>query len=266
MMADESLKWLRMIFADLSTNAEVLNEIYQKDPDRNIRRMAALNPSAPDGVKATECLFCDRDFLAIRMKPFEGSKVLRHFKGRANIFCNDYPYGPLFHYIVMPAAAVHSWESIDEHHLLSMNLLTRDFFLEDAKRLKGAAGMRIGLNSTIRHLIMGKRTHSSAGASIAHVHKQIWGMLPGSVNLGDHLRDICQTFTSRTDTIDYLEHYLKVLREAKLTLWEDPKNLVTLYVPFGQTSVHENRSESGGLTGACRADPRSWDCARRTSS
>jgi galactose-1-phosphate uridylyltransferase len=238
MMADESMKWIRTIFAELSTDADVLKEIYGKDPDRNIRRMASRNPWAPDGVKTTECPFCDPDFLKERMQQLEKSVVPRHFRG-ANIICNDYPYGPIFHYIVMPSAPVHSWESVEEHHLLSMNLLMKKFFEEDRARLGGAAGMQIGLNSTIRHLVMSKRTRSSAGASVAHVHKQIWGMLPGSINLGDHLREICRIFHARTPSIDYLGRYLDALRRATFVLWEDPRKLVTLYVPFGQTSVHE---------------------------
>lgn len=127
-LVDEPLKWLRMIFADLSTNPEVLNEIYHKDPDRTVRQMAARNPSASDALKATECLFCDREFLGVRMKRFENSTVVRRYKNVANMICNDYPYGPCFHYIVMPAAPIHSWQDISERHLLDMNLLILGLF------------------------------------------------------------------------------------------------------------------------------------------
>jgi galactose-1-phosphate uridylyltransferase len=120
-----------------------------------------------------------------------------------------------------------------------MNLLIYEFLKEDPARLKGAAGMRIGLNSTIRHLVMGKSHRSSAGASVAHVHKQVWGMLPGSINLGDHLRHICNSFGTQTSPLDYLKCYRETLRMADLVLWEDPSKLVTLYVPFGQISIHE---------------------------
>jgi len=249
MLVDESLTWLRMIFADLSTSAAVLNEIYHKDPDLTVRQMAARNPSASGNLKATECPFCNPDFLQTRTKRFESSpsdpsgkqnsKIWLKFRNKAAIFCNDYPYGPFFHYIVMPTPAIHSWEDITEEHLQNMNLLIHEFFEEDPARLKGTSGIRIGLNSTIRHLVMGKSHRSSAGASVAHVHKQIWGMLPGSINLGDHLRRICHSFGAQMPPVDYLELYVDALRAADFVLWKDPDDLVTLYVPFGQISVHE---------------------------
>lgn len=249
-LVDESLKWLRMIFADLSTNPEVLNEIYHKDPDRAVRRMAARNPSATNALKSTECLFCDHDFLKIRMKQFESSSIFKYYKKRANLICNDYPYGPLFHYIVMPVDPIHSWQDIDERHLLDMNLLIWEYFREDSARLNNSIGIRIGLNSTIRHLVIGKNTRSSAGASVAHVHKQIWGMLPGSINLGDYIRNISEAYAGQTPPVDYLDSYLQAIHDAGLVIWEDSNKLVTLYVPFGQISLHElqiivNRPNSG---------------------
>ena len=98
-----------------------------------------------------------------------------------------------FHYIVFPSEPVHSWDSVEEQHLYDMNWLAyRHLKLEYSRnQLSGAAGLRIGLNSSIRHLVLGRRTRTSAGASVSHVHKQIWGMAPQSVNLVDQLRAIC---------------------------------------------------------------------------
>ncbi len=87
---------------------------------------------------------------------------------------------------------MHAWEQVEESHLVGMNVLIKDF-LDSEKRknnLHGSVGVRIGLNSSIRHLVLGETTRTSAGASIAHVHKQVWGMSPISVNLGNHLSKI----------------------------------------------------------------------------
>jgi galactose-1-phosphate uridylyltransferase len=137
----------------------------------------------------------------------------------------------------MPRKPIHSWESIEESHLVAMNLLIKEFLEKERKKtnLNDSAGLRIGFNSSIRHLVRGKAMLSSAGASIAHVHKQVWGMAPGSVNLGDHLSNICEAYSRHG--IDYLWSYYRALKEAGLVLWEDEN--VVLFIPYGQISMHE---------------------------
>ena len=122
-------------------------------------------------------------------------------------------------------------------HLEQMNILIWEFLKTEVKKhnFYGSAGVRIGFNSSIRHLVVGKSARSSAGASIAHVHKQIWGMPSGSVNLGDHLARICQAYSNRG--IDYLHSYYNALMNAGLVLWQDEN--VVLYIPIGQISIHE---------------------------
>ena len=229
-IVDKEHKWLRLVLAELETNGEILKQVWDSDPDEEVRRVVARNPSAPNEVKQEGCLFCDADFMGLREQ---------HISGQAKLMHNDYPYGPFFHYIVLPRGPVHSWESIEEHHLRDMNLGLRDFLDPETEagreRLRGAAGIRMGLNSSIRHLVLGSTTRSSAGASVAHVHKQAWGMAPGSLNIADHLESICEAYSRRG--IDYLGRYLETLRRGGLVLWEDEH--VALYVPLGQISIHE---------------------------
>jgi galactose-1-phosphate uridylyltransferase len=139
----------------------------------------------------------------------------------------------------MPTEAIHSWEAVTETHLRNMNLAIARFLSPGSPagraKLNGSHGIRVGLNSSIRHLILGKATRTSAGASVPHVHKQLWGMPPGSVNLGDHLAKVCTD--AAAEGIDYLACYLAALEQADLVLWSDEN--VALYVPMAQISVHE---------------------------
>jgi 3',5'-cyclic AMP phosphodiesterase CpdA len=227
-MSDDSFRWLRMVFAELATRQEVLNYMYGAEPDPEIRKIISKNPSATDQLKATDCLFCRPEFFSRReVGVNEGARMI----------CNDYPYGPFLHYIVMPKDPIHSWEAVEETHLWHMNLLIRDVVGRGGKEnpVRQAAGIRIGFNSSIRHLILGKTTRTSAGASIAHVHKQIWGLSACSVNAADHLSRLCGV--CKDNNIDYLDRYLDLLRRSKLVFWED--DFVALYVPFGQISIHE---------------------------
>lgn len=229
-IVDEQHKWLRMVLAELETDGAILEQIWKSDPDDEVRRVVARNPSAPNEVKEDGCLFCQPDFMNLRVQAVSGNAKVMH---------NDYPYGPFFHYIVLPRDAIHSWENVEERHLRDINLAIRELLDPETTagrgRLGGSAGIRMGLNSSIRHLILGKTTRSSAGASVAHVHKQVWGMAPGSLNLADHLAFVCEAYSRRG--IDYLGRYLDTLKRGGLLLWEDAH--VALYVPLGQTSIHE---------------------------
>src|SRR5436305_3937120 len=200
-----------------------------------VKEVATRNPSASNKLKTAHCLFCNTEFLRKRLlNPSRSSDK----KTGAYVIANDFPFGPYFHYIVMPRDAIHSWEAVKEHHLLEMNLAIREFLDPDTPtgraHLNGSAGVRIGLNSTMRHLILGKHTRNSAGASIAHVHKQVWGMAPGSVNLADHLSKICRAYFEKQQ-IDYLASYLTALKRAGLVIWEDTN--VALYIPLGQIAT-----------------------------
>jgi galactose-1-phosphate uridylyltransferase len=139
----------------------------------------------------------------------------------------------------MPKASIHSWAEAEEKQFYDMNLSVEKFLNSEENgsrtNLYNAAGMHIGLNSSIRHLVLGKTTQSSAGASIPHVHKQIWGMSPGGINLGDHLAYICHEYSKIG--VDYLASYLHALKASHYIIWED--DYCALYIPFGQMSVHE---------------------------
>lgn len=229
---NDSFRWLRMVLSELATNPDVLGFIGTNDSDPEVKKIAANNPSAPKDLQKKECRFCNPAFRELRRIHWPT------FSEKTIIFRNDYPYGPFFHYIAMPSDPIHSWEDIGEQHLEDMNCQIWSFL--HWKKEQGdlnSAGVYIGFNSTIRHLVLGKRIRASAGASIAHVHKQIWGMTPGSANIGDYLARICSKFYSTQKPIDYLGSYLLCLRQAGHVIWED--DYVALFVPIGQISIHE---------------------------
>ena len=232
---DKNDEWLRSVFAELATNPEVLQFIYEKDPSPTIKKIAAKNPNASNDLQKKDCLFCQTSFTDKRTIYVSPTMLTR-------IIQNDYPYGPYFHYIAIPREDIHSWANVKEEHFLDMNQSIYSFLNFEANgervNLRKSAGVRIGLNSSIRHLVLGKSTQSSAGASIPHVHKQIWGMTPGAINLSSHLAKICSNYSERG--IDYLNQYLISLKKCDLVLWED--DYCALYIPMGQNSVHELQS------------------------
>jgi galactose-1-phosphate uridylyltransferase len=231
-------RWLRIVLAELINDPVGLKEMHTHETQSEIKDLIARNPSAPNSVRQDHCRFCNGLFQIKRMVAEENQTIM---------IANDFPFGPFCHYIVFPKGPVHSWESIKAHDLHEMNYLVwKHFTVEGAKsadhsrsvdtaKLRGAAGIRMGFNSSIRHLVLGHRTRTSAGASIAHVHKQIWGMTRDSVNLADHLNEVCLAYDKLG--VDYLAKYLEAIDAAGLKIWEDEN--VVLYVPFGQISLDE---------------------------
>jgi len=131
-------------------------------------------------------------------------------------------------------APVHSWEDIEFRHILGLNKIIHEYLKIEENRF-GAAGIQYGFNSTVRHIVLGARTHSSAGASIPHIHKQVWGMAPRTSNLAEQLILVSEAYSNIN--IDYQACYLSALRNADYVIWED--EYVALYVPYGQCSLHE---------------------------
>ena len=233
---DKEHRWLRMVFAELATDPEVVAYLYNNEienENKDIRAIAAKNPSAPDAVKQESCVFCDDNFL--NMRDATRYVIDDNTELQGVVFANDFPYGPFFHYIALPAASVHSWSDVKLNHLRAMNISIWRH-LQNKEVVGNAAGVRIGLNSSIRHLIMGKTTWSSAGATIDHVHKQFWGMAGGALNLGDHIDKICRAYR-KGKSIDYLESYYQALKDVDYVIWED-QNCI-LYIPMAQMAVHE---------------------------
>jgi diadenosine tetraphosphate (Ap4A) HIT family hydrolase len=234
----DEFKWIRMVIAELSTLPDVLDHLHRYDPDHDVRKIAAKNPSASQALMSQECLFCNAPFADDRRINEPGAESERSF-----IIANDFPYGPYFHYIVIPKQQVHSWEDSTPEQLFDLNCLTARFLQglrktqngDDRYQVKGAPGVHIGFNSTIRHLVLTRHSRASAGASIAHVHKQIWGMARGGVNIADHLIRICKAYEAKG--VDYLRRYLQALDKAGFVVWAD--KWVTLYVPIVQMAVHE---------------------------
>ena len=236
----DHFKWIRMVIAELSTNPDVLDHIYRKDPDPEVRKTAAKNPSGSEALMSKECPFCNANFNYARRlaDEFSESELTR-------IIRNDFPFGPNFHYMAIPKDPIHSWAEFTEPLLTDLNMLLWKFLnnkVEErtisgktVRHIGRAPGVHIGFNSSIRHLVLTRHTRASAGASISHVHKQIWGMAEGTVNLSDYLTKICDSLQKQG--IDYLGEYLSSLRRQGFVIWEDEH--VALYVPVGQMSVHE---------------------------
>ena len=221
--------WIRMVLAELSTDPKILQFIHDNDPEPHVKSIASRNPSASSELKAKECIFCKDDFLRER--------ILHSGSVKTRMICNDFPYGPYFHYIAFPSRPIHAWEELELGDIYDINL-TLWRFLNNKKKhavwMPDPDGLFIGLNSTIRHLVMGSKTLTSAGASIPHIHKQAWGMVPGANNLGSYLNRICKHY--ETD-LDYIASYLEFLKDQDMVLYQD--NYVALYVPLGQISIHE---------------------------
>ncbi|HYW48680.1 MAG TPA: hypothetical protein VE959_37800 [Bryobacteraceae bacterium] len=219
-------RWLRIVLAELVNDERALRGMHTHEKLPEIKNLIARNPSAPNDVRQGHCKFCNGQFQAMRTIDQEGETVM---------IPNDYPFGPFFHYLVFPKGTVHSWDSVTYEILSEMNHLVWRHFRDGSSRLCGAAGVRVGFNSSVRHLVLGHKTRASAGASIAHVHKQIWGMAPGSVNVANTLNELCLVYDKAG--LDYLERYLEAIEAAGLKVWEDEN--VVLYVPFGQISQDE---------------------------
>lgn len=232
----DTTKWERAVLAEIAPDQELLQKMYDTENDTWIKGLIGKNPAAPEEVKRKECPFCNKVFVDLREQYPKQSGD----RSPAVIINNDFPFGPHFHYIVIPTASVHSWDKVTSDHLLQMNRALVDFmtYRENGhgparrRNCHGSAGLRIGFNSSVRHLVAGAKTRASAGASISHIHKQAWGMARGSFNLGDQLARICDAYA-----IDYLESYLNTLRRAGMVIAED--DFIALYVPLGQIAAHE---------------------------
>lgn len=232
------LEWVSMTLAEILSTPESLQYLWHdidkqswtEDSKQKIKQLISKNPNAPQGIQKKMCLFCNKTFKQKRRISLEDMEK----KHGAYIVANDFPFGPAFHYLVITEEQVHSWENLNYHQIQGLNLIIHDF-LKDENNRKGAAGVSFGFNSTIRHLILGKHTQSSAGASISHVHKQAWGMIQGTPNLAEQLIQVGQAYWNYH--IDYQGAYIEALRKFKYVIWED-KNVI-LYVPYGQCSKSE---------------------------
>ena len=226
-------RWLRMLLAEVISDPGALEYMAQGEhEDAEIRKVIARNPSAPDRVKTQECQFCSREYRDLRVIP-------QSFSREAILISNDFPFGPFFDYIVFPREPVHTWDVVEERNLFDMNWLVRLYlgskYDASNKEVGGAAGIRLGSNSSTRHLVVARRSTSSADVNAPHIHKRFWGMEEGAANLADHLHKICLECESRGQ--DYLGSYLKALENAKMVIWSDEN--VALFVPFGQIALSE---------------------------
>lgn len=228
--------WLSLTLAEILTNEDSLRELLQrvdnyikegKTEFSRVREAIARNPFSPMEIQTAHCLFCDNLFKNKR-------QLYKKEEYGTTIISNDFPFGPYFHYITILDEPIHAWEDTEYRHLLGLNRVAHEY-LSDKNNLSKAIGIEYGFNSTVRHLVLGTRTHSSAGASIPHIHKQIWGMAPHTANLAERLITVSEAYSNIN--IDYQGCYIDALRHADYVVWED--DLVVLYVPYGQCSLHE---------------------------
>ena len=229
------LYWLSLTLAEILQSEETLIYLWQdtkkhreswgQEKYKQVRAAISKNPFSSKNLQQTSCRFCD--------KKFKDKRKLYQKYG-ATLIANDFPFGPNFHYVAIVDAPVHSWEDIKFEHILGLNKITHEYLKTEENRF-GAAGIQYGFNSTVRHLVLGARTHSSAGASIPHIHKQVWGMAPRTSNLAEQLILVSEAYSNIN--IDYQARYLSALRIADYVIWED--EYVALYVPYGQCSLHE---------------------------
>ncbi len=229
------LFWLSLTLAEILQNKDTLNTLWQEsvkyqqnwgqEKYQQVRDAISKNPFSSINLQQSNCRFCN--------KQFKDTRQLSKKYG-STLIANDFPFGPNFHYIAIVDDPVHSWEHLSYQQVLGLNKITHDYLQVKENRF-AAAGIQYGFNSTIRHLVLGARTQSSAGASIPHIHKQVWGMAPHTSNLAEQLISVCEAYANIN--IDYQDCYLTALRDADYVLWED--DYVALYVPYGQCSLHE---------------------------
>lgn len=232
------LFWLSLTLAEILQHEETLKYLWHESKKhkqswgqekyKQVRDAISKNPFSSMSLQQSSCRFCD--------KQFKDKRQLSKKYG-ATLIANDFPFGPYFHYIAIVDEPVHSWEHLSYKQVLGLNKITHDYLQIEENRF-AAAGIQYGFNSTVRHLVLGARTHSSAGASIPHIHKQVWGMAPRTSNLAEQLISVCEAYANIN--IDYQACYLRALKDADYVLWED--DYIALYVPYGQCSLHELQS------------------------
>lgn len=229
------LYWLSLTLAEILTNRETLKKLaervslYKNDwGEANYSRVydaISRNPFSPPDIQKDNCRFCN--------KVFKNNRKL-YSKYGSTLIANDFPFGPYFHYVVIVDEAIHSWEDIRYQHVRGLNKIAHEF-LSIKENTHGSSGIEYGFNSSVRHLVLGSKTHTSAGASIPHIHKQAWGMAPKSSNLAEQLIVVSEAYSN--SNMDYQGCYLKALENADYVIWKNDK--VVLYVPYGQCSLHE---------------------------
>lgn len=232
------LDWMSMTLAEILSTEESLEFLADRvthsgmhpDIQKKIIHLISKNPNSSIERQKNGCLFCDDTFKQYRRL---SDKEIEKQHG-AYIIANDFPFGPAFHYLIITSDAVHSWENLEFEHIRGLNLLIHEFLKKEENR-KGAAGVSFGFNSTIRHLILGSKTRSSAGASIPHIHKQAWGMPPRGTNIAERLIEVSEAYWNHG--VDYQANYYAALRKAGYVIWENKH--VALYVPYGQCSKYE---------------------------
>lgn len=220
-----------------STDWRLAEEERQNKIER-IRDLIARNPNAPENLQRQRCFFCRR----LLQEDLSEQLEEREARFGAYIIPNSFPFGPFFHYVVITKEPVHYWEALRFRHVVGMNLTTLLFLKRKMKedKLFHAAGVEYGFNSTVKHVVLGRHSHSSAGASIPHVHKQVWGMAPRTSNLSEQL--ILMSDAYWRQGIDYQGNYIAAMGDRghekhSYVIWEDEH--VVLYVPYGQCSLHE---------------------------
>jgi len=232
-------EWVCMTLAEILSTEESLSFLWNKvsklsewsdESKRKIERLISRNPNAPLTMQKSMCPFCDKIFMERRKL----SSLDKEKKYGASVIANDFPFGPNFHYLVIIEEPVHSWEKLSYKQINGLNLMMYDF-VQNHTNTQDVAGVLFGFNSTVRHLILGSKTQSSAGASIPHIHKQVWGMAQKNPNISEHLIKVSQAYWDHN--VDYQGAYIKALREAGYIIWEDGN--VVLYVPYGQSSKYE---------------------------
>jgi len=235
---------LNQLWTEIETQSGLWRDLSvpeRRDEVDRIRDLIARNPNSEKQKQQARCVFCKdlmQDKLALTLEEKEQGLG-------AYLVTNSFPFGPYFHYIVVTIDPVHTWEDLEVKHVFGMNLLTfrylkRKFDDPDDPVIRQAAGIAFGFNSTVKHLVLGRRTQSSAGASIPHIHKQIWGMAPRTSNLAEQLITVSDAYWRQG--IDYQGNYLAALEERAsegygYVIWGDAN--VMLYVPYGQCSLHE---------------------------
>lgn len=227
-------EWLLSALIEGLDNKNILGYIHDQldqinDHQRveNLKRKILLNPFVPEQILFDKCIFCN-----IKL-----SQVIDSLgtPGTAVSIHNDYPFAPLMHKVVILQQRKHDIAHMTPEEITSFYELLYQIVKRARDDYPDLDGITYGMNYGLPRIHKGKQVVAS-GASQPHLHSQICALTRDSLNVADRLGLLCSGYRKRHGR-DYLDDYLKALREADLVLKESEDAI--LYVPIAQRFNYE---------------------------
>jgi diadenosine tetraphosphate (Ap4A) HIT family hydrolase len=124
----------------------------------------------------------------------------------ASVFSTDnkHPFGPLVHKVIVLGEPKHEMSKINHDDLVLL--------YEEAYGVAKEARQKMGVELDGVSYGMNCGEYKLSGASQSHIHSQLTGLSPGSVNAADRLGALCAQWQEEKHRESYLEDYLAALR------------------------------------------------------